>query len=433
MRAELPQAGAGPRRAGGPSTTSTASAWPSNAGNPPFILHDGPPYANGDLHMGHFLNRVLKDAFVKINLLDGKYADFVPGWDMHGLPIETRDAQASRARLPHRRSARAAREVPRARAVLARSPARCDPAHGRCFGHYDDPYMTIDAALRSDDRRRARRPRRGEATLQGLARDAVVHARRDRAGRSRDRVSGSRLAVDLRALSGDRGAARRHARRRFGVADDGTPLSIAIWTTTPWTLPGNVAIAIKPDAEYALLPASAARTLVVAEALRRARCSSASAAHAARVAARRWYPATELVGAAVRHPFLDRDSPSSTADYVELDTGTGAVHTAPGHGADDFETGVRYGLPMLNPVDGAGRFTAEAGPYAGQLIFDAQQRIIDDLRAAGLADRGRIVRAFLSALLALQEPGHLPRDRAVVHRDGRQRSAPTASSTRCRT
>jgi isoleucyl-tRNA synthetase len=168
---------------------------------------------------------------------------------------------------------------------------------------------------------------------------------------------------------------------RAGLADDGTPLSIVIWTTTPWTLPANVAIALNPEASYGVYRLDG-EDVIVAEAL--AAPVIARITGDAPLALRAAVAGEALAGAAVRHPFLGRDSVVVTAPYVELLTGTGAVHTAPGHGTDDFDTGVRYGLPVLNPVDGAGRFTAEAGPYAGLDIFAAQQQIIDDLRAAGL-------------------------------------------------
>ena len=168
------------------------------------------------------------------------------------------------------------------------------------------------------------------------------------------------------------------AQGRLAQGDTAIPVSFLIWTTTPWTLPANVAIALRADATYGLYRVDG-EMLIVAEAL------------AQRALGERFADATligralgeELDGLAVRHPFMDRDSTVVLAPYVDLETGTGAVHTAPGHGADDFDTGMKYGLPILNPVDAAGRFTAEAGPYAGMNIFAANARIVDDLRASG--------------------------------------------------
>ena len=348
-----------------------------NAGNAPFILHDGPPYANGDLHMGHFLNRVLKDAFVKINLLDGKVADFVPGWDMHGLPIELETLKHLKLDF-HHVDPLELREKCRERALYWLERQRDAILRMGVLGHYDDPYMTI-------------KPRFEGAIVDVLAELAeekqlykglratlwCVHDETALAEAEIEYKDHTSQSIYVRFPAN--AAQRADIAKRFGVADDGTPLSIVIWTTTPWTLPANVAIAIKPEAEYALYRGE---DIVVAEALAAPLIERISGERNGVLRAMALGDA--VAGASVRHPFLDRDSVVVLADYVELETGTGAVHTAPGHGTDDFATGVKYGLRILNPVDGAGKFTAEAGPYAGQHIFKAQQQIIDDLRASGL-------------------------------------------------
>jgi isoleucyl-tRNA synthetase len=176
-------------------------------------------------------------------------------------------------------------------------------------------------------------------------------------------------------------AQRADLLQRFSLEGSGLPerLSCVIWTTTPWTLPANVAVALKPDAEYGLYQADDELyiTAVALEADARQRRGAQPGQLLARA------QGLALKGATVRHPFLDRASEIVLAEYVELDTGTGAVHTAPGHGADDFDTGTRFALPILNPVDAGGRFTAAAGPYVGMRIFEANERIIEDLRASG--------------------------------------------------
>ncbi|HEV8022449.1 MAG TPA: isoleucine--tRNA ligase [Candidatus Lustribacter sp.] len=352
-----------------------------NAGNPPFILHDGPPYANGDLHMGHFLNRVLKDAFVKINLLDGKYADFVPGWDMHGLPIEMETLRHLKLDF-HHVDPLELREKCRERALHWLDRQREAILRMGCgFGHYDDPYMTIAPRFEGAivdvlaELAEAKQLYKGLRATLWCVHDETALAEAEI--EYKDHVSPSiyvRFPADA--------AQRADITKRFGIADDGTPLSIVIWTTTPWTLPANVAVAIKPDAEYAIYRVGG-EDVLAAEALAPALIERISGARDGGVL-RGMVLGDALAGASVRHPFLDRDSVVVRADYVELETGTGAVHTAPGHGSDDFETGLKYGLPVLSPVDGAGRFTVDAGPYAGQNIFEAQTRIVDDLRAAGL-------------------------------------------------
>jgi isoleucyl-tRNA synthetase len=347
-------------------------------GGTPWILHDGPPYANGDLHMGHFLNRFLKDAFVKIALLDGRWADFVPGWDMHGLPIE-RETLTYLGVDFHKIDPIELRAQCKERALYWLDRQRTSMLRMGLFGHYERPYMTIAPEF--------------EATIADTLADLAESGQLYKGLRStlwcvhdetalaeaeieyKDRTSPS---IYVRFRADDKQRADLLA--RFGSADDGTPLSIVIWTTTPWTLPGNVAIALKPDASYAVyrigdqdyvFAVDLQAAVVVALGI------DAPVSERARVSGE------ALVGAAVRHPFLDRDSVVVGAEYVDLVTGTGAVHTAPGHGTDDFETGVKYGLPILNPVDAAGTFLSDAGPYAGRNIFTAQQAIIDDLAASG--------------------------------------------------
>lgn len=350
-----------------------------NAGNPPFTLHDGPPYANGDLHMGHFLNRVLKDAFVKINLLDGRYADFLPGWDMHGLPIE-RETLVHLGLDFHDVDPLELRAKCRERALYWLDRQRSQMLRMGLFGRFDDPYMTVAPAFEADIVEALADLAEEKQLYKGLRPTLwCVHDETALAEAEIEYLEHVSPSVYVRFPAAP--AQRAELTARFGAADDGTPLSIAIWTTTPWTLPANVAIALKADADYGLYRVGD-EDVVVAAALAGAVLGRIPGGENA---ARRGLASGEqLAGCTVRHPFLDRDSLVVTAEYVELETGTGAVHTAPGHGVEDFETGLRWGLPVLNPVDGAGRFTAGAGPYAGGFIMDAQRAIVADLRDAGL-------------------------------------------------
>ncbi|GAC1539993.1 MAG: isoleucine--tRNA ligase [Candidatus Velthaea sp.] len=349
------------------------------AGGAPWILHDGPPYANGDLHMGHFLNRVLKDAFVKIALLDGRWADFIPGWDMHGLPIERETLKHLGVDF-HKIDPIELRAKCKERALWWLDRQREAMLRMGLFGHFDRPYMTIKPEFEATivetlaDLAESRQLYKGLRSTLWCVYDETALAEAEI--EYKDHTSPS---VYVRFTANAAQRADLHA--RFGVAgDDALPTSVIIWTTTPWTLPANVAIAIKPDAEYGLYTADGQR-YIVADAL----AASVLGRLGANIEFRREALAAgeALVGAGVRHPFLDRDSLIVGADYVELETGTGAVHTAPGHGTDDFETGVKYGLPILNPVDAAGRFLPEAGPYAGKFIFDAQTQIVADLKTSG--------------------------------------------------
>ena len=348
----------------------------NNRGGAPWTLHDGPPYANGDLHMGTFLNRVLKDTFVKIHLLDGRYADFVPGWDMHGLPIERETLKhlgldfraADPLELRAKCRERALHWLDRQRAQMLRMGQ---------FGRFDDPYMTLAPAY--------------EATIVETLADLAEHDYLYKGLRSTlwcvyDETALAEAEIEyhdhespsvyVRFRASD--VQRRDLLERFGLADDGTPLSLIIWTTTPWTLPANVAVALAPEASYGIYRAGS-EDVIVATAL----ADGVLARFGAPFSLRGEAPGSALERAQVRHPLLDRDALVVLADYVELETGTGAVHTAPGHGEDDFETGVRYGLPVLNPVDAGGRFTADAGPFAGQFIFEANAAIVETLRASG--------------------------------------------------
>lgn len=346
-------------------------------GGKPFVLHDGPPYANGDLHMGTFLNRVLKDVLVKIHLLAGEHSDFVPGWDMHGLPIERETLK--HLKLDFRRAdpielRRACRE----RALYWMDRQREQIKRMGTFGRFDDPYMTIAPSFEATIVETLADLAEAEYLYKGLRstlwcvvdETALAEAEIE----YKDHTSPS-IYVRFRAT----GEQRRAILEKFGLADDGTPLSVAIWTTTPWTLPANVAIALKPDATYGVYRAGDEDVVLVESLAQPVLERLGKGAATLRGEA----PGSALERLAVRHPFLDRDSMIVNADYVELETGTGAVHTAPGHGADDFETGARYGLPVITPVDAAGRFTVEAGPYAGLPIFEANPRIVEDLRASG--------------------------------------------------
>ena len=352
-----------------------------NEGAASYILHDGPPYANGTLHMGHFLNRVLKDMLVKIHLLDGKYAKFVPGWDMHGLPIEMETLKHLKLDF-HKVDPVELREKCRERALHWLDVQRAIILRMGCsFGFYDQPYRTIDkeyeativealAALAEK-----RQIYKGLRSTLWCIHDETALAEAEI--EYQDRTSPS-IYVRFAATA----AQRADILQRFGVAEAaaaGRPLAVAIWTTTPWTLPANLAIALKRDAAYGLYANGDREVIVIAEAL---------ADDVARRAGLQFQKLGTVSGeqlerASVRHPFLDRDSLVILADYVELETGTGAVHTAPGHGADDFESGAEYGLPVLSPVNERGIFTSEAGPYAGEHVFKANQQIIDDLRAGG--------------------------------------------------
>ncbi|MDP9017154.1 MAG: isoleucine--tRNA ligase, partial [Candidatus Eremiobacteraeota bacterium] len=350
-----------------------------NEGNTPWILHDGPPYANGDLHMGHFLGMVLKDIFVKIALLDGKWAKFIPGWDMHGLPIELDTLKHLKIKDFHEIDPVELREKCKERALHWLDIQRATRVRMGNFGEFDTPYRTIDPEFEATivealaDLAQANQLYKGLRSTLWCIHDETALAEAEIEYETK--VSPS-IYVRFKASE----TQRTEILKRFAANDVGLkPLYAVIWTTTPWTLPANVAIALKPDASYGLYETADGLYILAAQ-LAQSMQQLAGWPSLRELAA---VTGDKLEGLAVRHPFLDRDSTLVLADYVDLETGTGAVHTAPGHGADDFETGLKYNLPVVMPVDARGHFTAEAGPYVGLQVFAANATIIDDLRASG--------------------------------------------------
>ncbi len=351
-----------------------------NKKNAPWILHDGPPYANGELHMGHFLNMVLKDMFVKIGLLEGKWANFIPGWDMHGLPIELETLKHLGIKDFHEIDPLELREKCKERAIYWLERQRATRVRMGNFGDWEHPYRTIDPSFEATIVETLAELAEKSQLYKGLRSTLwCVHDETALAEAEIEYEPKVSPSVYVRFTASD--AQRAAILARFNVSEgesEDAPLSVVIWTTTPWTLPANVAIALRADATYGLYRVGG-ELLVLATAL----AESALGEKFAQAHLVATTTGEKLDNAAVRHPFLDRDSVIVLADYVEMETGTGAVHTAPGHGADDFETGMKYDLPVLNPVDARGHFTAEAGPYAGLFIFKANKQIVADLEASG--------------------------------------------------
>ncbi len=356
-----------------------------NKSREPWILHDGPPYANGQLHMGHFLNMVLKDVFVKIALLDGRWAKFVPGWDMHGLPIEFETLKHLKIKDFHDIDPIDLRNKCKERALYWLDQQRGTRMRMGNFGTWEKPYRTIDPQFEGTivdalaDLAQSGQIYKGLRSTLWCVHDQTALAEAEI--EYSEKVSPS-IYVRFSASAQQRVAllSRLGSSREALEALAAVPqrVSFLIWTTTPWTLPANVAVALKPDADYGLYT-HGEDAFIVAEAL----AAPALGEHFGQFKKLGSARGDALSGLAVRHPFMDRDSDVVTADYVDLETGTGVVHTAPGHGADDFDTGLRFNLPILNPVDARGVFTDEAGPYAGMHIWKANPKIVEDLRASG--------------------------------------------------
>jgi isoleucyl-tRNA synthetase len=350
----------------------------SRRGAPPFVLHDGPPYANGGIHIGTVLNKVLKDFVVRSRHMAGHDAPYVPGWDCHGLPIELqvdRDLGAKKKEM----SAVEFRRACRAYAEKWLSVQRTQFQQLGILGEWDAPYLTMAPSYQATIvRQLADFVEKGlvykaKKSVYWCISDATALA--DAEVEYDDNHESPSIDVRFRLAEGER--------ERLGLPGSG-PVDAVIWTTTPWTLPANLGLAFHPDADYGVYEMDGG-AVIVATALKDA-------------AAARWqsFDGSNPVGrlratvkgtvferARFRHPWIDRDSLGVLGDYVTLDTGTGVVHTAPGHGWDDYLTGVRYGLDIYCPVDERGRFLPEVEVFAGQRVFEANPAVVALLREKG--------------------------------------------------
>jgi isoleucyl-tRNA synthetase len=347
------------------------------AGRPTYILADGPPYANGTIHLGHAVNKVLKDVVVKSRTLDGYDAPYVPGWDCHGLPIE-HQVEKVHGRVGAKLDAKGFRAACRDYAAKQVDGQRADFIRLGVMGDWDRPYLTMlpgyeGAQLRAFARIYARgHVYRGFKPVHWCldCRSSLAEAEVE----YEERTSPS---IDVRYPVAD--AADLGARARLPTGALVAP-SVAIWTTTPWTLPASQAVAVHPDIEYVIARFSGngpTETVLAAGELLSALAERAEV-DPPEVIAR--LKGTALEGLKLHHPFYERDVPVILGDHVTLDTGTGAVHTAPGHGLEDFVVGQRYGLPVDNPVAGDGRFRPATPLFAGLQVFEANDRVIDVLR-----------------------------------------------------
>ncbi len=364
-------------------------------GNPgePFTLHDGPPYANGALHVGHALNKILKDIINKHALLQGRRARFVPGWDCHGLPIELKVLQGMGSEERRQLTPVDLRRRAHAYALEQVEGQMGGFRRWGIWADWDRPYLTLNKDY--------------EAAQIGVFAQMVLAGHIYRGLKPVHWSPSSRTALAEAELEYPDGHTSPSVYVAFPVVElpealagilaaagiDGPTdashreqLFVAIWTTTPWTLPANLAVSVNGQLDYAIChdgttSGGTPRYLVVAAQLVDQLRTSLE---------RPLEPLLTLKGAQLegilyRHPLLDRTSPVVIGgDYITTETGTGLVHTAPGHGVDDFHTGNKYGLPVLCPVDEAGTLTAEAGPFAGlNVLKDANPAIITALRDAG--------------------------------------------------
>ena len=342
------------------------------ADRPLFILHDGPPYANGNIHLGTAFNKVLKDIILRAKRMAGCNAPYIPGWDCHGLPIEHNvdlELGEKKQTIPVLSKRAACRKYAEKWIKTQREQFK----RLGVLGDWDDPYLTMNHAYEAVIAREFNR---------FLLSGAVVRAKKPVYWCATCGTALAEAEVDY----ADHSSPSIYV--KFPVVDDlggvapelaGRQVQVLIWTTTPWTLPANLAVAFHPDLAYAAVEVRGEVWILASELV--APCMQLFGIDDHRLLAT--FSAAGLEGKKCRHPFLERDSLMVLADYVTADSGTGCVHTAPGHGADDYLTGRRYGLEVLSPVDDDGRFTAEAGRYAGEQVPQVNRRIIADLAADG--------------------------------------------------
>jgi len=342
-------------------------------GSPRFILHDGPPYANGSIHVGTALNKILKDIVVKSRTMLGYDSPYVPGWDCHGLPIEHNvDKELGEKKLEM--------SIPEIRNACRRYAERWFKVQRDEFmrlgvlGRWDDPYLTMDHAYEAEIATALHGFMLAGYVERGLkpvhwcseCRTALAEAEVE----YRDHSSPS-ITVAF-PLADD-------ARDRLDIAP-GDEAAALIWTTTPWTLPANLATALHPDFEYALVRAGGGLWIVAAELLE----TTAAAAGWAGREIIKLFRGDLLEGSHYAHPLTGREGLFILAPYVTLEQGTGLVHTAPGHGAEDYVIGIQYGLEPYAPVDDEGRFTDDVGEWAGMHVHEANGPIVERLRELGV-------------------------------------------------
>ncbi|MEH1788311.1 MAG: isoleucine--tRNA ligase [Nostoc sp.] len=351
-----------------------------------FILHDGPPYANGSLHIGHALNKILKDIINRYQLLKGRKVRYVPGWDCHGLPIELKVLQNMKSAERQNLTPLQLRQKAKEFALATVDNQRQNFKRYGIWGDWDNPYLTLKPEY--------------EAAQIGVFGQMFLKGYIYRGLKPVHWSPSSKTALAEAELEYPEGHVSRSIYAAFPItslaeavkpllAEYQSDLGVAIWTTTPWTIPANLAVAVNADLNYAVVevsrPEAQAQSnfkyLIVAADL----VERLSSTLGVELTVKATFKGNDLEHTTYRHPLFDRESPIVVGgDYITTESGTGLVHTAPGHGQEDYIVGQRYALPILAPVDDNGNFTEEAGQFAGlNVLGDGNQAVIDALTAAG--------------------------------------------------
>ncbi|MBL0027704.1 MAG: isoleucine--tRNA ligase [Rhodanobacteraceae bacterium] len=353
----------------------------ATANRPSYVLHDGPPYANGQIHIGHAVNKTLKDIVVKGKLLSGFRSPYVPGWDCHGLPIEL-VVEKEIGKVGVKVDARTFRAKCRDYAGKQIDSQREDFKRLGVLGYWDAPYRTMDFKFEADMLRALAKIVANGHLARGAkpvhwcfdCGSALAEAEIEYADKVSPAIDVAYDAVDVDGLA-----------KKFGVAQTSAVIAVPIWTTTPWTLPASMAVTLNAEFDYVLVegPARDGRRvlLVLAEALaesvlKRSGVDVVTVLGRARGA--------DLEGFKLQHPFLSRQVPIILGEHVTADAGTGAVHTAPGHGQEDFAVGQKYGIEVVNPVGGNGVFVSGTEFVEGLHVWKANDTIIELLKSRGV-------------------------------------------------
>lgn len=357
----------------------------TSKGRPIFNLTDGPPYANGQIHLGHAVNKILKDIIVKSRTLDGYDAPYIPGWDCHGLPIEMQ-VEKTHGRVGQKIDAKSFRAACREYAFKQVDAQRLDFKRLGVLGDWDHPYLTMLPQFEAEQLRAFSMIIKNGHVYKGYkpvhwclnCRSALAEAEVEYEDKTSPSVYVRFAVVDGADLA-----------RRFGDEKAAPGASVAIWTTTPWTLPANRAVAVHPQFDYSLVEfdlGEGIEQLVLASELIETVMQ--------KLDVKSWLVIAEAKGAVLehlllQHPFYDeRQVPITLGEHVTLDAGTGAVHTAPGHGLDDYIVGRRYNLEIDNPVGGDGRFLPSTPLFAGEQVFEANAHVLEVLSEHGRLLKG---------------------------------------------
>lgn len=351
----------------------------SRIGKKKYILHDGPPYANGSIHLGHAVNKVLKDIIVKSRVMDGMDAPYVPGWDCHGLPIELK-VEEKIGKVGVKVDATTFRQACREYALSQVELQKKDFKRLGVFGDWDNPYLTMNFKQEADIVRSLAAIQKNGHIQPGLkpvnwcldCGSALAEAEVEYEDKKSDAIDVGFGVVDHADLSA-----------KLGVSVS-TATDIVIWTTTPWTLPANQAIALHAEIEYQLVELQSDRgthNLILAKELVASACERYQLENPKILAN---FTGDKLEGLLLQHPLIaERQVPVILGEHVTADSGTGAVHTAPGHGVDDYKVGLQYRLAVDNPVGSNGVYLPTAPIFAGEHIYKANPQIIEKLGATG--------------------------------------------------